>query len=190
MIIDVKSDEQIRDEMNSLSSLIKFEKNRLRRIQETVSDYNQSYNELQEELDRRDIRAAIDMNFEEQMKYFSDNITYERSDYFLEKCKSFFWTMKLERAISEKQFVWYADREYIKENMEKILYYLPEALKNTKTDYVMETDLCCTIYIRGDTVMYMNYFPNKNLYCVEGTYIRHYTNLRDALHYMIEDGLC
>jgi|AGFS01.1.fsa_nt_gi hypothetical protein len=190
MIGNEKSDKHILDEMNALGSLIKFEKNRLSSIQHTVLEYQREYDKLQEELDRRDIQSVIYIPFEEQMKYFCDNITYSRSQYYLDKCKAFFWTMKLDRDVSGQNFIWYADRIYIKENIEKILYYLPIALENTKPSYVMETDLCYNLAIRGDSVMNMNYFPHKNLYCVEGTYLRQYNNLKDALKYMMEDGLC
>ncbi|EPQ9499951.1 hypothetical protein ACUYQI_000656 [Salmonella enterica subsp. enterica serovar Braenderup] len=189
MNYEIMSDEELQTSLESVNFIVQTQQERIKHIENTLKEHINISNEINVEIDKRKISKIIYASLEEQFKFFSTEISSYNTTYMYHKCKQFFNVMKLEK--TEYNFRWYASCDYIKNKRDDIKQYLNYAFFNCNPILVMESFEGYHIEVVGDhRVHKIMYYPSKNLYCAEGTYLRQYKTIDELLDYMLEDTIC
>lgn len=189
MNYEVMSDDELQVALESVNYIVQTQQERIKHIESTLKEHVNIASDIRVEIDKRRIDKITYVSLEEQFKFFSTEIASECTTYMYHKCKQFFNVMKLEK--TEYAFRWYASCDYIKNKRDDIKQYLNYAFLNCNPIYVMESiDTYCIDVVGDHRVHKIMYYPSKNTYSAEGTYIRLYNTIDELLDYMIEDTIC
>lgn len=157
----------------------------IKRHQDVKQEYFNKQLEYISEIDRREIEAIIDADFDVQLDYFLGAYDMNRSNKHIKVCEKFFDMLSV-KVNRNKTIRFKAHPDFIKANFDMILVYLPKMFMYCCERDIMETKYHTISIENNAAVERINYYPETNTYYTDGRYIRGHKTLESVLNHMME----